>query len=173
MKTRIALLTVFAILTIPAFAADPAPASPANDAAAAFERLKSLAGQWEGDSSMGKVQLTYEVVSNGHVVLEHMKTDSMHETMVTTYYLDGDKLALTHYCGIGNQPHMVARKIDLGSGEIDFDFVGATNLASEQAKYMHSASFRLADADHFTSAWTMFENSKPALTVTAQYARVK
>ena len=102
-----------------------------------------------------------------------MKSDAVKENMVTTYYLDGDKLALTHYCGLGNQPHMLARKIDLNSGDIDFDFAGAANLASDQDKHMHQVAIHLLDPDHFTTAWTMFENAGPKMTVTAQYARVK
>jgi hypothetical protein len=173
MKTRTLLLSLMIAVAVSALAADVKTAAPSNDASAAFARLKSLAGTWEGDSSMGKIQLTYEVVSNGHVVVEHMKSDALKENMVTTYYLEGDKLALTHYCGLGNQPHMVARKIDLASGDIVFGFAGATNLASEQDKHMHAVTIHLLDPDHFTTAWTLFENASPKMTVTAQYARTK
>ena len=48
---------------------------------------------------------------------------------------------------------MVAKKIDLNSGEIVFDFAGAGNLAGPDAQHMHSANFRLVDIDHFTASW--------------------
>ena len=174
MKIHIATLTLFAMSAASAFAGDvrPATSSTATPAAAAFERLKSLVGQWEADSSIGKMQVTYELASGGHVLLEHVYA-GQHDNMVTAYYLDGDKLALTHYCELGNEPRMVARRIDLGTGEIAFDFTGADNLASADAQHMHSATLRLGDANHFTAAWTLFENAKPKLTVTAQYTRVK
>jgi len=172
MKIRLALLTLV-VFALPAFAADVRTSAPPSNASAAFERMKSLVGQWDADTAMGKFHLTYELVSGGHVLLEHFNGESMHENMVTTYYLEGDKLALTHYCHLGNAPHMVARKIDLDSGELDFDFADAANLASDQGRHMHSAAMRLVDADHFTSAWTLYENAKPKFTVTAQYARTR
>ncbi len=197
MKTRIALLTLLGVLSLATFAAKwalaaiedlgtllimislPTPAAetgasaPGGTAAAAFEKLKSLAGEWEADSNMGKIQARYELVSNGHVLLEHTTVAGMHQDMVTTYYLDGDTLALTHYCDLGNQPRMRARQINLERGEIQFDFAGAANLASPQETHMHAAAIRLVDAGHFTSDWTLFENAIPKLTVSAHYARVK
>jgi hypothetical protein len=171
MMARLALPALL-LLTVPTFAVDAATA-PTGNAAAAFERLKTLVGQWEGDTSMGKFQLTYELISGGHVLQERVSSNSQHETMVTTYYLNGDSLELRHYCQLGNVPHMVARKIDLQNGEIGFDFADAANLASDQSPHMHSATIKIVDADHFTGAWTLFENAKPKVTVAAQYHRVQ
>jgi len=171
MKIRIAILILVAGLTVSAFAADAS--APVTNATAAFERLKGLVGTWQADTNMGKLQVTYELTSGSHVLLERETGDAQQHNMVTAYYVDGDRLALTHYCELGNEPHMVAHKINLDSGEIVFDFAGAGNLASRDAKYMHNATIRLVDADHFTGLWTLFENNKPKLTVTAQYTRVK
>jgi hypothetical protein len=172
MKIRIVLLLLVTGLTLSALAAE-APAASATNASAAFARLKGLVGTWQADTDMGKLQVTYELVSGGNVLLERIAAESPeHHNMVTTYYLDGDALALTHYCETGNVPHMVARKINIENGEIAFDFAGAANLTNPNAPHMHSATFRLVDADHFTSAWTMFENNKPKFTITAPYVRV-
>lgn len=173
MKIRSTLLALVVLFTASAFAADATSNPRTGNAAVAFERFKSLAGQWEGDTNMGKTHLSYELTSGGHVLLEHLKVDSRNEEMITTYYLDGDYLALTHYCQIGNQPHMVARKIDLDRGEIAFALAGASNLASDHAAHMHAADFHLVDADHFTNSWTLFDNGVPKFTLTAQYTRVK
>ena len=170
MKIRLPLLT-FLLVAIPAIAADTV--IPTSPAAAAFERLKSLVGQWDADTAMGKFHLSYELLSGGHVLVERESAESMHQTMVTTYYLNGDKLELRHYCEEGNVPHMVANKIDLENGEIDFAFADAANLPNDRAAHMHSADIKLVDANHFTGAWTMFENAKPKFTVAAQYERVK
>lgn len=170
MKMRLALPALL-LLTMPALAADSAIA--ASPAAVAFERLKTLVGQWDGETSMGKFHLSYELLSGGHVLLEKESSDSMHETMVTTYYLNGDQLELRHYCELGNIPRMVARKIDLQSGEFGFEFADAANLGSSQTAHMHAATIRILDADHLTSSWTMFENARPKYTVAAQYTRVR
>ena len=145
----------------------------ASSAAAGFERLKALAGTWQVDGKMGKAQATYEVVANGSTVIERFTMDGMSSPMITAYHLDGDKLQLTHYCMAGNQPSMVAKGIDPATGEIVFDFASVSNLTDPNAKYMHNATFKLVDNDHFTSAWTLYENGKPKLTETSQYTRVK
>jgi hypothetical protein len=172
MTTRLRLLTVILLLSTAALAANSTSTTPQTPAAEAFARLKSLAGTWQAESSMGKIETTYEVVSGGSVLLERIT--GPHETpMITAYHLNGDKLELTHYCELGNQPHMIAKSINLDSGEIAFDFAGAGNLASPNAQHMHSAKVRLVDNDHFTADWTLFENAKPKLTMNMQYVRVK
>jgi len=133
---------------------------------------KALAGTWQVNGNMGKGQATYEVVANGSAVIERFTMDGM-SPMITAYHLDGDTLALTHYCMAGNQPSMVAKTIDPATGEIVFDFASVSNLASPNDEYMHNARFKLVDNDHFTSAWTLYENVKPKFTEAAQYTRVK
>ncbi len=173
MKIRIAMLVLAAGLAVSAFAAG-ARTAPPTTASAAFERLKGLVGTWQADTSMGRLRVTYELASGGHILLERSTAESPHhDNMITVYYLDGDTLVLTHYCTLGNEPHMVARRINLDSGEIVFDFAGAGNLSSPDVQHMHTATIRLVDADHFTSAWTLFENNQPKLTVSAQFARVQ
>ena len=142
-------------------------------AAAGFERLKALAGSWQVDGKLGKAQATYEVVANGSTVIERFTMDGMPSPMVTAYHLDGDKLQLTHYCTAGNQPSMVAKGIDPATGEIVFDFASVTNLTDPNSRYMHNATYKLVDNDHFTTAWTLYEDGKPKFTETSQYTRVK
>lgn len=55
---------------------------------------------------------------------------------------------------------------------MQFDFLDATNLSSPAAGHMHSARMRLIDNDHFSSQWQFYENGKPKMTETAQYARI-
>ena len=79
-------------LAIPTLAAD-------NNASAAFERLKKLAGTWEATTPDGKSErVVYEVIANGTAVIER----DAHEggTMETVYHLDGDKLGC-HFCESG------------------------------------------------------------------------
>ena len=170
---RKALWFVMLIVVPMSLAAANLNANDASSAAAGFERLKALAGAWQVDGKMGKAQATYEVVANGSTVIERFTKDGTSSPMVTAYHLDGDKLGLTHYCMAGNQPSMVANGIDPATGEIVFDFAGVTNLTDPNAKYMHNATYKLVDNDHFTTAWTLYENGKPKFTETSQYTRVK
>jgi hypothetical protein len=107
------------------------PRNQGLDANAAFARLKDLAGEWQGsDPKMGKLHVTYEVVSGGSAVLERFTAEKMPpgSDMVTVYYKDGDGLLLTHYCMAQNQPRMRATRFDPSSGELEFDMLDATNL---------------------------------------------
>ena len=139
--------------------------------AAAFARLKTLVGEWEADTQMGKAHLSYEVIAGGTALVEKETAEKM-PAMLTVYHLDGERLLLTHYCMAGNQPRMQVRAFNPASGEVEFQFLDATNLAAG-AGHMHSAKFRLADNNHLATEWEFYENGQPKMTETAQYTRVR
>lgn len=151
-------------------AAGPKAESAAGPAA--FARLKALVGEWDADTSMGKVHVSYELIAGGTSLVERESGEKM-PAMLTVYYLDGDRLLLTHYCAAGNQPRMQARSFDPETGEIDFRFLDATNLTTPGAGHMHNATFHLPDRDHFSADWEFYENGQRKMAETAQYVRVK
>ena len=163
------VLTTSLLLTCAALAAE-AP-KPSTEASAAFDRIRQLAGKWQTSSKNGTGWLTYEVVSGGNAVLERETMANM-PPMLTVYYLDGDRLLLTHYCMAGNEPRMQARHFNADTGDLKFEFLDATNLTSPAAGHMHDVAMRLIDNDHFSSAWEFYENGKPKFTETAEYTRV-
>src|ERR1700730_15071684 len=171
MKTRFFLLAALIAALTALRAADLKSAQP-TDAAAAFARLKTLVGQWEATTSSGKVHLSYELVSGDTALLERESSDSM-PSMITVYYVDGGRLLLTHYCMVGTQPRMQAKAFNPDNGEIDFQFLDATNLASPAAGHMHNAKIRILDNNHLVSEWQFYDNGKPKLNETAQYTRVQ
>ena len=145
---------------------------PETKAAAAFNKLKTLAGTWEATSERGKVTSSYEVISNGNALAERINVPGEGE-MLTVYHLDGNRLVLTHYCTAGNQPHMQAEAYDPASNQIQFDFAGGGNLANPNAGHMHNVAFKFASADQFTANWTFQVNGKPKLVENIDYHRVK
>ncbi len=147
-------------------------AEPAVDARAAFARLKSLAGEWQADTSMGKSHITYEVIAGGATVLERETIANIHD-MLTAYHLDGDRLLLTHYCMAGNQPRMQARSYNSKTGELRFEILDATNLASPQAGHMLNATLRFADSTHLNADWEFFEGGKKKTQERFEYTRVR
>src|SRR5947209_8690722 len=114
---------------------------------AALERFKQLAGEWTGKGTHGgqqhDVRIVYRVTSGGSAVVETIGPETDQE-MVTVIHADGDELALTHYCLLGNQPHMKARP-KAGENTVDFEFVKASNLKSDQDMYMRSVTFTFVD----------------------------
>ena len=143
-----------------------------GSAAAAFSRLKTLVGEWEADSQMGKVHVSYELVAGGTALLERESSDKM-PVMLTIYHVDGDRLLLTHYCMAGNQPRMQAKPFDSATGELEFRFLDVTNLANPGAGHMHNAKIRFADERHFSAEWEFYENGQRKFAENAQYTRVR
>ena len=171
MKTQFFLIATLIAASAALQSADLKP-SQTTDANAAFARLKTLVGQWEATTSSGKVHLSYELVSGDTALVERDSSDSM-PSMVTVYYVDGGRLLLTHYCMVGNQPRMQAKAFNPDSGEIDFQFLDATNLSSPAAGHMHNAKIRIVDNSHLVSEWQFYDNGKPKFSESAQYTRVQ
>jgi hypothetical protein len=170
------MMLVFAIVTVNAAWVQAADMPKTTQAEAAFGRLKSLAGEWESKDARGKKSHTsYEVVSGGSAVVERFIDDAMGtaNAMETVYYLDGDRLLLTHYCMAHNQPRMQAESFDAAAGDLHFAFLDATGLASPASGHMHNVSFHFVDSNHFNTDWQFFQDGKAKMTESAQYTRVR
>ena len=166
-----------AVLLLPA----AAQASEDMTAEKAFERLKALAGTWEGSASgegaeaeaeadaTDKVVHEFEVTASGHVLMERMGPDTAYE-MVNMYHLDGSDLVLTHYCSSGNQPRMKFNAAASVPNRLVFDFAGGTNLETTPS-HIHSAEIRLDGRDRLDSAWKAHEGNKEAGTMTFHLKR--
>jgi hypothetical protein len=119
-----------------------------------FDKIKSLAGNWEGKATEGNpVHINYKLVSGGTAVMESILEKSEAQ-MITVYYLDGDQLMLTHCCMANNQPRMWADASTSTPAAIRFSFVDATNLSGPDDGRMHAHSIEWKDADHVTQHWT-------------------
>ena len=142
------------------------------DSKAAFARLKTLVGEWQADTKMGKATLTYELIAGGTSLVERESAERM-PAMMTVYHLDGNRLVMTHYCMAGNQPRMQARSFDAKSGELRFVFLDATNLTSPDSGHMRNVTFRIAGPDKLSTDWEFFEGGKPKNTESFAYTRVR
>jgi hypothetical protein len=150
MKTvRIAVTLLFWFVTSAAFAASAAQKS--------FEELKALDGTWEGKSLNGQpLEVAYRVTSNGSAIMSEIKGK---EDMISMFNLDGDRVLLTHYCAVGNQPRMVASASPDGK-TFTFDFVDATNLPTPDAAHMIRLVLAMPEANHHTEEWTFSDHGK-------------
>ena len=138
----------------------------------AFDQLKSLAGEWERTNTQGsKVSLTYQVVSNGSVLMERLKSGDMSE-MITMYSLDGDHIVATHYCSAGNQPTMQTPTATAATGKYDFSFVRVSGTRTPDEGHMVALSVTMPDKDHLTQVWTFQDHGK-SMVETFTYTRKK
>jgi hypothetical protein len=173
MNVRTGTKVLTAVAAVLALAIGPARAG--GDGSAAFERLKSLAGHWETETSnREKATLDLELTSGGTAVIErlHMAEQGKPVEMITLYYLDGEQLKLTHYCMAGNQPTMRGNYAP-DTKTLTFEFEGATNLKSPNDGHMHHAVYTFIDNDHFKTTWTFRKDQKDAFTEDVTYARAK
>jgi len=139
-----------------------APQSRPDQNAAAFDKLKSLAGEWEGKGVEGGQEIpattTFRVVSGGSVVMNVLAPGTPHE-MVTMFHRDGANLLATHYCVANNQPRFRAVPAS-ESNAVAFEFQDATNLASPAAPHMDRVKFIFVDANHHAQEWTFLANGQ-------------
>ena len=160
-RSRARLMTaVFLTLLLAAAAAvEKASANEKAKSAAAFERLISLVGEWEGTNSSGQVKATYTLVSGGSALMERLKSANEPE-MLTLYTLDGDHLLVTHYCSMGNQPQMKTASITELSDSLSFKIVQVTGMKSPDEGHMTALILTMPDKDHFTQKWTFKDKGK-------------
>jgi hypothetical protein len=147
------------LLSLPVIAWLANPVLAQSNATTGFEKLKSLVGEWQGTGPHGSINVSYQLVSGGSAVMETLMPKDEPD-MITIYHLDGDKLMMTHYCSIGNQPRMQA---EAPAGEIkklNFVFVDVTNMAKPSAGHMVNLTLSFGDKDHFSQAWTWREAGK-------------
>jgi flagellin-like protein len=137
------------LIAIAAYAPSPAKATDSG-----FDRLKILVGDWVATGEDGKpFTNNIRLVSNGTALEETFQTDQDNQ-MVTLYSADGSRVALTHYCSMGNQPRMESPVVTGTTDEFVFSFTGATNLPTPDASHMHRLALQIDDADHFSETWT-------------------
>lgn len=170
-KSFVTAFSAFVFLTGVGFAGESMPSAKSGPNPG-FERLKPLVGKWQGTSSEGKpVAISYSLVSDGSALVERLGAGSEPE-MVTVYHPDGDRLMMTHYCSLHNQPRLRTDAVSAGNKRLAFDFVDATNLSSPDAMHMHRLVVTFEDEDHFTQEWTWKSGEKEG-TVVFRLERMK
>jgi hypothetical protein len=140
------------LIAIAAYAQSPAKATDSG-----FDRLKILVGDWVATGEDGKpFTNNIRLVSNRTALQETFQTGQDNQ-MITMYSADGSRVALTHYCSMGNQPRMETPAVAGATDEFVFSFTGATNLPTPDASHMHRLVLQIDDADHFSETWTFRE----------------
>jgi hypothetical protein len=125
----------------------------------AFATIKSLPGTWEGKGHDGQTfQVTFKITGGGSAVLSEIQVPK--EDMVSMIHLDGpDRLLLTHYCAVSNQPRMQA-SVSSDGKVITFNYVDATNLASADSGHMQKMILTVLDENHHTEEWLFVDHGK-------------
>lgn len=149
------------------------PPDPAA-AAAAFERLKGLAGRWEGRSTKGWTDTSeVRVIAKGSVVEQRAFDAHPGEEMRTLFSMDGDRLILTHYCVARRHPRLVASEIADSGRTITFTFLDGLNLPTRNLGHMDKLVMRIQDDGRYSSQWTWYQDGRESWMEEIHNARVR
>jgi hypothetical protein len=166
MKTRMAAVCAMLLLAAMGLNADQSektkPSMPEpKPASAELEKMKTLVGTWKGQTDIGQgpVDMTvqYRLLAGGTVLEERCFAGTPHE-MVTMFYDKDGKLALTHYCVLGNRPGMVLKSADAKS--IKFDFDKGCGVDPKKESHMHALTLTFDDADTITASCVAIMDGK-------------
>ena len=171
---RFMLLVALMSFSTVAFAQSDAPKPVAqSDAQKSFDKLKTLAGSWEGQVTVvppqpemgngSKSVVSLRVTSRGNALVHEMKEagkpddPTRYDHPVTMLYLDGEQLTLVHYCDAGNRPRMTGKMSPDGK-TVEFEL---KDISGSTEHHMHHALFTIIDANHHIEDWTFMMNDKP------------
>jgi hypothetical protein len=143
-------------------------ATPGQEAA--FEQIKSLDGEWSFKGQQMQGTMVFKTTSNGSVVREIMFPGSGHE-MTNMYHLDGPSIVMTHYCAMGNQPHL--RATGANPKQIEFHLDSVSNLTKADGGYMGDMTLTIKDKDHVSETWTDTDKGKKGSPHVMELTRVK
>lgn len=160
MKSNLPLLVATGLLALRLTSPAGEPPKP-KPASAEFERLKSLVGTWKGTTDMGRgpveLVMQYRLVAGGSVLEERVFAGTPNE-MTTMYYDKDGRLALTHYCILGNRPGMVLASADTKTMRFAFDETCGINPKTES--HMHAMTLTFVDADTLTASCRAFMDGR-------------
>ena len=168
----IILVAAAAAVGLPQEMKMPAPktSGPQSDAQKAFEIMKTMAGSWEGSIVGMSTQITIRVTSSGNAILHEATGPGRPDNPITMFYVDGDRLLLTHYCDAGNRPRMVG-KISPDGKSVEFDFLDVSG--STERGLMNHMVFTMIDANHHSEALTYTLPGNKPMVAQAVLTRTK
>lgn len=134
-----------------------------------FERLKLLVGEWQGtshsihDTEPQPVSATYRLTSAGTALVETLFAGSKHE-MVSIFHDRDQKLKLTHYCALNNQPELALKEAD--ERRMGFEFVSGDNIESATSTHMNRLEIEFNGPNSIVERWTLKEAGVETTTTT-------
>jgi hypothetical protein len=167
--TLLIILVATAVIALPQQM--PKTSGPQSDAQKAFEKMKTLAGTWEGTVMSIPITFTIRAASSGNAILHEGNTEKgvpNHE--ITMFYVDGDRLLATHYCDAGNRANLEG-KMSADGQSIDFNFLDVAG--STKGGLVKRMKFTMIDANkHLVEFTFIMPNGKP-IELHGEFQRTK
>jgi hypothetical protein len=167
-------LLVLSLLVIEQSAKTEEKSAPSEATVATFDKLKALSGEWEivktpGGHGHHGGSVDFKVTAAGSAVVETLFTGTEHE-MMTIFYVEGDSIAMTHYCMLHNRPLMREEK-QPDTSKIVLKCGPKENAAIEKDDHMHQVTYTFLDNNRVKADWVMYKGGKPDSTHSFEFTR--
>ena len=171
--TLLIILVATAAVALPQQMPMPMPktSGPQSDAQKAFERMKTLAGSWDGTVMSIPINFTIRAASSGTAILHEGNTEKgvpNHE--ITMFYVEGDRLLATHYCDAGNRSRWEGKMSPDGK-VIEFSFLDVAG--STRGGYLKDMVLTMIDADHHIVGFTFVMPDGKPIQLRGEFQRTK
>jgi len=124
---------------------------------------------------MGKgpetIGASYRVTSAGSALVETIFEGTPNE-MVTIYHDDKkQRLGLTHYCGLNNQPKLTLIKNE--GNALEFDLAQDAPIDAAHEPHMHALRLTFSGKNEMQQRWTQFAQGEKKKVVTLSFKRAQ
>ena len=149
MRKLATLVILVATAAVVVFAQDnpPKSAGAQSDAKKAFEKLKALAGSWQGSIGDLSTQMTIRATSAGSaIMLDVVRTGVPgNYNSITMMYLEDDRLLMTHYSEAGNRPRFEG-KLSPDGKSVEFNLLDVPG--GTRRGFLKRMMITMVDANH-------------------------
>ncbi len=147
--------------------------TPNHEGSKALQKIKALTGTWTGKMDHGQgpqpVEITYRVTAAGSAVIETFNPGTPME-MVTVYHDQKGKLAMTHYCMLGNQPKM--RLVKQTKKSLALDLVKNSGI-KETEPHMNALTIDFLGKDRIRHTWGCCQAEGKTTDMSVEFTRKK
>jgi len=148
----------------------PTNSAAPSDAQKAFEKMKTLAGSWQGTVAGKPLNITIRLTSSGTTILHEATGAGVADHEITIFYMDGDRLLGTHYCDAGNRPRWEG-KMSPDAKAIEFSFLDVAG--GTQRGLAKSMVLTIIDADHHGVELTYIMPDGKPIQARGEFQRTK
>ena len=154
------ILVATAAVALPQQMQMPKTSGPQSDPQKAFEKMKTLAGSWDGTVMSIPINFTIRAVSSGTALLHEGNTEKgvpNHE--ITMFYVEEDRLIAIHYCDGGKRARLEG-KMSADGNSVEFNFLDVAG--STKGGLVKRMMFTMIDANKHVVEFTfIMPNGKP------------
>ena len=150
----------------------PNNAATPSEAQKVFDKMKTLAGSWQGTIMGISINVTIRLASSGTAILHEATTDGgkppNHE--ITMFYVDGDRLLATHYCDGANRARFEG-KLSADEKASEFNFLDVAG--STRGGLVKRMVFTTIDANKHLVEFTFIKPDGKPIELRGEFERTK